>query len=117
MPDTTSAEATLAHHLQALGEGIDAVTQDFAEDSVVITPDSTCRGLGELRTFFTAFLGALPECIWDAVKMIRQEVTGELAYILWEAKPWVLLGTDTLVVRNGKIVFQTFASYAASESA
>ena len=89
--------------------------QDFAEDSVVVTSDATYRGLGEIRTFFTAFLGALPEGIWDAFKMTRQEVTGELAYILWEAKPWILLGTDTLVVRNGKIIFQTFASYAASE--
>ena len=117
MPDTASTQARLEHHLQALGEGIDAVMQDFADDSVVISPDATYRGLVEIRTFFTAFLGALPEGIWDAFEMKRQEVTGELAYILWEAKPWVTLGTDTLVVRNGKIVFQTFALCAASESA
>ena len=89
--------------------------QDFTEESVVITPDATFRSLAEIRTFFTAFVAGLPEGIWDAFTMKRQEVTGELAYVLWEAKPWVPLGTDTFVVRNGKIVFQTFASYSASE--
>jgi hypothetical protein len=26
--------------------------------------------------------------------MNRQEVVGDVAYILWEAKPWLLLATD-----------------------
>ena len=105
----------LKQHLQAFGEGIDAIMQDYTKGSVVITPDATYRGLAEIRTFFTAFVEGLPEGIWDAFTIKRQEVTGELAYILWEAKPWVPLGTDTFVVRNGKIVFQTVASYVASE--
>ena len=89
--------------------------QDYTEDSVVISPDSTYRGLDEIRAFFTAFVEGLPEGFRDAFKVKRIEVTGDLAYTLWEAKPWVSLGTDTFVVRDGKIAVQTFATYTASE--
>jgi hypothetical protein len=44
--------------------------------------------------------------------MRRQEVHGEIAYIVWKADTPSLdvpLGTDTFVVRDGKIVVQTFA--------
>jgi ketosteroid isomerase-like protein len=113
MSTETSTQATLDHHLQAVAEGIDATMQDFTEDSVVITPDATFRGLAEIRAFFTAFVESLPAGIWDAFKLNRSEVAGEVAYIVWEAKPWFPLGTDTFVVRDGKIVYQTIAVYTA----
>jgi hypothetical protein len=46
--------------------------------------------------------------------MHRQEFVEELGYIVWEAAPWIRLGTDTFVVQNGKIVLQTFAAYPPS---
>jgi ketosteroid isomerase-like protein len=115
MSQETSTQSTLEHHLQAFGEGIDSIMQDYTEDSVVVIPEATYRGLEEIRTFFTAFVESLPEGIWDAFQMNRQEVVGEVAYILWEAQPWIPLGTDTFVVRDGKIMYQTFAAYAPSE--
>ena len=35
---------------------------------------------------------------------------GEVAYILWEKRPLIAQATDTFVVRNGKILFQTFTA-------
>ncbi len=115
MTDQESTAATLGHHLQAFGEGVEAIMADYTNDSVLITPDATYRGLAEIRDFFTAFVGGLPEGLWDAFRLNRQEVVGELAYIVWEARPWVLLGTDTFVVREGKIVFQTYAAQPGTE--
>ena len=115
MSNAPSTRATLEHHIQAFWEGIDAIMQDYTENSVVISPDATYRGLDEIRVFFIAFAEGLPEGFRDAFKVKRIEVTGELAYTLWEAKPLVSLGTDTFVVRDGKIAFQTFATYTASE--
>ncbi|MFQ5855120.1 MAG: nuclear transport factor 2 family protein [Anaerolineae bacterium] len=112
---STPTQAVLEHHLQAFGEGIEAIMADYTDDSVVITPEATYRGLAEIRAFFIAFVEALPEGIWDAFTLKRQEVVGEVAYIHWEANPWFPLGTDTFVVRDGKIAFQTFAAYAKSE--
>ena len=107
-----ATQATLEHHLNAFAQGIDAIMQDYSEKSVVITPDASYRGLNEIRAFFTAFVESLPEGLWDAFTLKRQEVVGEVAYILWEANPWFPLGTDTFVVQDGKIVYQTFAAYA-----
>ena len=108
-----ATQAALQHHLGAFAEGVDAIMQDYSEKSVVITPDATYRGLDEICAFFTAFVESTPEGLWDVFTMKRQEIVEEVAYILWEAKPWFPLGTDTFVVRDGKIVYQTFAAYMA----
>jgi len=44
--------------------------------------------------------------------LLRQEVDGDTAYIVWRAETAdniFELGSDTFIVRNGKIVTQTFA--------
>ncbi|MDH3328626.1 MAG: nuclear transport factor 2 family protein [Desulfobulbaceae bacterium] len=112
---SSSTEIVLQSYFQAARDGVDAVMQDFTDDSVLITHVATCRGLTEIRQFFTTLLDGLPEGFFDAFKMNRQDVVGELAYTLWEAKPWLPLATDTFVVRNGKILFQTFTACTASE--
>ncbi len=113
--DTTQqTQATLAHHLQALGQGTDAILSDYTENSILFTPNGPVRGLGELRTFFEAFISNLPSGMMEAFEMVRQDVDGEIAYILWKAEPFAPLGTDTFVVRNGKIMVQTFAAYMPS---
>ena len=46
-------------------------------------------------------------------EMLRQEVDGDVAYIVWRAETAdhrYELGTDTYIVQNGKIVTQTFAA-------
>ncbi len=108
---TQQTQATLAHHLQALGQGTDAILSDYTENSILFTPNGPVRGLGELRTFFETFISNLPPGMMEAFEMVRQDVDGEIAYVLWKAEPFAPLGTDTFVVRNGKIMVQTFAAY------
>ena len=81
---------------------------DYAREAIY-------RGLTEIRQFYTALLEGLPDGFWNSYKLNRQAVVGEVGYILWEAKPWFAMATDTFVVREGKIRYQTFAvttSYA-----
>ncbi len=108
----TSTESVLQNHLRAATVGVEAVMQDYTDDSVLITHDATYRGLVEIRRFFTALFRELPAGFFDAMKMIRQEIAGEVAYILWERRPIISQATDTFVVRNGKILFQTFTAAA-----
>jgi len=45
-------------------------------------------------------------------EMLRQEVDGDTAYMVWRAETAdniFELGSDNFIVRNGKIVTQTFA--------
>lgn len=104
-----STEAVLRKHLRSARVGVDALMSDYTEQSVMITHDATYRGLAEIRRFFTELLQTLPAGFFEAtMKMIREEIVGEVAYILWEGKPFVSQATDTFVVRDGKILFQTF---------
>ena len=108
-----STEDVLRNHLVAAKEGVDAIMQDYTDESVLLTQGATYHGLDEIHQFFSALLDGLPTGFFDDFQMNRQEVTGELAYILWERKPWFPLATDTFVVRNGKILFQTFTACRA----
>ena len=102
-------ETILMHHLQA--KGIDDILTDYTEDSIIFTTNGPIHGLAGVRGFFEwLFKNATPE-IMAAYKMVRQDVGGEIAYIVWKAEPFIPLATDTFVVRNGKIVAQTFTAY------
>lgn len=107
------AAAVLNHHLGAFAKGVDELMMDYGEDSVIFSNVGTFRGPTEIRAFFEGFMSSAPEGLWDAFKLNVTEVTDEVAYIAWEAKPWVPLGTDTLVVRDGKIAVQTYTAYSA----
>jgi hypothetical protein len=53
-----------------------------------------------------------------SVRLSKQIVEGEIAYILWpgSSAPYsALLATDTFVMRDGKIAAQTFAAQLEAE--
>ena len=107
-----STEATLMHHLNAFGEGVDAIMDDFTEQSVLFTPDGPLRGLAPIRGFFDGFLTNSPPELLQAMTLVRQDIDGEVAYIMWKAEPFIPLATDTFVIRDGKILAQSFAVLA-----
>jgi hypothetical protein len=48
-----TTQQVLDHHLKAFGAGdLDGILEDFAEDSVVFTPDGLLRSPGERRSLF-----------------------------------------------------------------
>jgi ketosteroid isomerase-like protein len=96
------------HHLGAFAHGLDAVLSDYAEDSIVITPEATYRGIAEIRGFFRPFVEGVSQAFWDAFKVHARSVEGEVAYIAWSSEPAVPMATDTLLVRGRKIAVHTF---------
>ena len=107
-----STEATLSHHLQAIAQGIDAIMEDYTEESVLFTPDGPFRGRAGIRGFFEGLLASSPPELIQAMTVTRMDVHGEAAYILWKAEPFIPLATDTFVVRDGKILAHSFALLA-----
>ena len=84
---------------------------DYTAESRFFTPDGLLRGSEATRRFFVRAFEefAKPGMSFE---MLRQEVDGDTAYIVWKAETADIrfeLGTDTFVVRNGKILTQTFA--------
>jgi ketosteroid isomerase-like protein len=112
---TKETNDVLDNHLAAAQRGdLEGVLSDFSEDSVLFLPQGPVRGMGELREFYKAFLTKPPPGFPMALEILRRDVEGEVAYIVWKAEPGVRLATDTFFVRDRKIMVQTFAaSFAA----
>lgn len=47
--------------------------------------------------------------------MRTQEAHGEVGYIVWSIGELIPLGTDTFLVKDGKIVQQTYAAYVGPQ--
>ena len=109
-----TAQEILNHHLESFGKGdVDAILEDYTEESVVITPTDTLKGLDAIRALFEALTTQMlpPGCDFEMLKM---EVIEEVAYVFWNAESGThkfTAATDTLVVTDGKIATQTFAAH------
>lgn len=99
------------HHLKCFGErDLEGVLSDYAPDAVFFTANGLLRGVGEIRPLFQAMIAEF-EKPGAAFHMKQQFIKDDHAYILWNAETAdniYELGTDTFVVRNGKIVAQSF---------
>lgn len=115
MPTSTTEQnvTLLQEHITTVAKGdLAAMADHYTDESVLILPDQTLKGQKQICGFYAHLLASLPADWMAGFKLIRQDVQGEVAYILWQAPPLIPLATDTFVMRNGKIVAQTFALFA-----
>lgn len=115
-PDPGDTETVVRRHLQAFLEqqGLDAILDDYADDACFLSEGRAYCGKPAIRGFFEEFVAALPPQAIDLFTLRSLRVQGDVAYITWSAGPALPLGTDTFVVRKGRITSQTFAMYAAT---
>ena len=108
-----TTQDVLTHHLTCFGKGDrDGIMADYTSASRIFTPNGVLRGTGAIRELFVTMFSefAKPGMSFE---MLRQDIDGDTAYIVWKAETAdnrYELGTDTFVVKDGKIVTQTFAA-------
>jgi len=107
-----STKDVLDHHITSFGEGnLAGILSDYAPDAVLFTPTGPLKGVDAIGQWFEALLAEF-EKPGTAFSMKHTSVEGDYAYVLWTAETAdnvYELGTDTLVVRDGKILAQSFA--------
>jgi ketosteroid isomerase-like protein len=110
MPTTLDV---LDNHLKCFrGSDLEGVLADYSKDVVLFVPGGPLKGSVEIRPFFQAILSEFAKP-GASFSMRQQCVEGEYAYILWSAETAdnsYEAATDTFVVRNGKIIAQSFAA-------
>ena len=108
----TSTKDVLDHHIQCFGEGdLTGILSDYAPGAVLFTPEGPLMGTDAIRPLFQALFAEFGKP-GATFSMKQQSVEGDYAYILWTAETAdnvYEVGTDTFVVRDGKIVAQSFA--------
>jgi ketosteroid isomerase-like protein len=106
-----STKDVLDHHLNCFGEGdLKGVLSDYAPGAVMFTRDRVLRGFDAIRPLFHSLIAEFGKP-GAQFTMQQQFIEGDYAYILWTGETSANvyeLGTDTFVVRDGKIVAQSF---------
>jgi ketosteroid isomerase-like protein len=108
----TTTQDVLTHHLDCFGKGdLAGIMADYTTASRLFTPNGVLRGPDAIRELFVGLFKefAKPGMSFE---MLKQDVDGDTAYIVWKAETAdnrYEFGTDTFVVKDGKIVTQTFA--------
>ena len=109
----TATHDVLTHHLNSFGVGdIVGTMADYTPESKFFTSEGPLRGPEAIRSFFVKLFEEFAKP-GTSFEMLRQEVDGDTAYIVWKAETAdnrFELATDTFIVQNGKIVTQTFAA-------
>jgi hypothetical protein len=114
-----TVQDVMARHGTAIRDGdVDGVVADYAEDSVIMCPGRTARGHAEIRDLFAdLFTSLIPpgvsklEATWSAME-------GDYVFVVWKGESErhrFPIGTDTFVVRDDKIVFQTFVPHTVDK--
>lgn len=124
MTDTTVDEAitkqVLEHHMQTFAKNdLEGVMADYTEESILVTPDRTFTGLAEIKENFVGAFQALPT-IGTTITNIKSVATKDVGYIVWKATTPTLefkYATDTFIIRDGKILRQTYAGDVAPVAA
>jgi ketosteroid isomerase-like protein len=103
----------LDHHIKCFGEGdLEGILSDYAPEAVLFTPDGLLTGIDEIRPFFQAMFAEFGKP-GTTFNMKLRSVASEFSYVIWTAETAdnvYEMGTDTQVVRDGKIVAQSFAA-------
>ncbi|GAA5521741.1 nuclear transport factor 2 family protein [Aliifodinibius salicampi] len=108
-PDVT--KKVLDHHWETfVNNDLEGVMEDYTEESVLITPDATYRGLDAIRENFVNAFEAFPSDS-STLTLNKSVVEKDVGYILWQASTEdfkLRFATDTFIIRDGKIIRQTY---------
>jgi len=106
-----STRAVIDHHLKCFSErDLTGILSDYAPDAVLFTSNGPLKGVAAIQPLFQTMIAEFGKP-GAAFHLNQQFIEGDHAYILWNAETAdniYELGTDTFVVRNNKIVAQSF---------
>jgi len=115
-PESKATKSILQNHLLAFQQNdLKGVMNDYTNQSVFITEEQTYVGTAQIETFFSGLLVHFPkdDIHFDLDKLVIRD---EFAFIIWHATTPTLevsFGTDTFLLKDGKIFRLTFAAVSA----
>jgi predicted SnoaL-like aldol condensation-catalyzing enzyme len=106
------SKTVLLRHLSSFkNNDLQAVVSDYTNESILITQDAIYKGPSEIKVFFASLIKQFPKQS-SSFELDKVIVDDELVYIVWHGKTPSLdvpFATDTFIIKNGKILRQTFA--------
>lgn len=113
-----STSDVLDRHLASFARyDVDGLLADYSPDAVLFTPSGPLKGSDAIRPVFQTLVSEFARP-GSSFTMQQRYIDGDHAYIIWSAETQdnsYEFATDTFVVRNGKIVAQSFAAKLKSK--
>jgi len=113
MMTTLSTSDVLDRHLNAFAKhDVAGILADYSSDAVLFTPSGPLKGPAEIKPLFQTLVSEFAKP-GSSFTVQHRSIEGDHGYILWigeTADHSYEFATDTFVVRNGKIVAQSFAA-------
>jgi ketosteroid isomerase-like protein len=110
---TLSTSDVLDRHLNSFAKyDLAGILADYSSDAVLFTPAGPLRGPAAIKPLFQTLVSEFAKP-GSSFTMQHRSIEGDHGYILWTAETAdnsYEFATDTFVVRNGKIVAQSFAA-------
>lgn len=117
MADTSipSTESVVAHHMQSgNNRNVEEVMRDYADNAILISPDGVYKGKQAIRKSYEQLVAQGSESVITADRKVFE---GEVGYVAWSMNAGqgpAVHGSDTFIVKNGKIVVQTVTIFLPS---
>src|ERR1043165_7436255 len=114
MSSQTPTQDVLNHHLNCFAQNdLDGIMQDYTPESKLSTPEGTLKGIDAIRGFYVQVFPLFPTGK-TSIDLKHMFVNDERAYIAWSTDSPIAsipIGTDSFIVRDGKIYWQTLAAH------
>jgi ketosteroid isomerase-like protein len=108
-----STSEVLDRHLRSFAErDLEGILDDYSSDAVFFSPAGPLKGPDAIEPLFQTLVSEFAKP-GSTFTMLQRCIDGDHAYIIWTAETadnWYEFATDTFVVRNGKIIAQSFAA-------
>ena len=114
--ELTPVDIVNRHMAFANAGNIDGIVGDYADDGVAITAGKATAGKAALRAMFAGMLAPKPAAAGAAappkavMKNLKIWADGDVGFVAWEMNPGTpqaVKGTDSFLVRHGKILVQS----------
>ena len=108
-----STSDVVDRHLSSFAKyDVDGIVADYSSDAILFTPDGPLKGPAEIKPLIQTLVSEFAKP-GSSFTIHHRSIEGDHGYILWTAETGdnsYEFATDTFVVRNGKIVAQSFAA-------
>lgn len=101
------------HVERATAGNLDAVMEDFAEDSVIITTDGVIAGKAAIRGFFETFLAGFDQEAIQSTVVNAQTIHDDVVFANFTIGSAGMTFHDTAVIRDDRIRVLATVAYPA----
>ncbi len=105
-----STRAVIEHHIDALmRRDVGGLVDGYADDALFLgnMAGQPIRGRAALREFWTRALDVFTPEVLMQLRFGSQQFEEGVGYLVWSAGEALPFGSDTFVVRDGRIAIQT----------